>query len=437
MPTPSRLPTYAACVELVLSGSAEPLTADELVEGVRRCRTITKGARSAIGRALEALYQAVPLVDARYGWLPTLMRDSVIRHTLEGEEMRGGFLLLDELEHALFFPRFFQNLEAEERTLQIDLFGEEIIEAKLSARNGMWALAFGPRFGAWLEEGGAMPGDDLLLRAVDAAAGRYSLRLQPVEARDEPAIHERNAALAQLAEELGREILGRHSLYTWQLVARLMGRGFFHHATPPDDLHFVLEEYSRLHLVEGLGYELQLAEGQSAEQTGQGAGLRSGRGGQGSAASESTRTAKAARPPAEKKSNKPAADNSASGFQSLNKRIVFGPRSANGAQGDGMKSPFESDEPGEDTCEAYEEYLAAHEEAQRRGDPLTHDDYHLLEAELESLVDLELEFGYLMADQNQRKLELADRLFIDPESLVDGSWDDDEELGGDGPILWN
>lgn len=433
MPTPSRYPTYAACVEQVLSSSTEPLTADELVEGVRRCRTITKGARSAIGRALEALYQAVPLLDARYGWLPTLMRDSVIRHTLEVEEMRGGFVLLDELEHALFFPRFFQNLEAEERTLQVDLFGEELVEAQLSARNGMWALAFGSRLSEWLEEAGATPGDDLLMRVVDAHAGRYSLRVQPVEARDEPAIHERNAALADLAEELGREILHRHSLYTWQLVARLIGRGFYQHPVPPDDLHFVLEEYSRLHLVEGLGYELQLAEGRPPGLTARGATAPVA-----PAPTAELRTGKPARPAQEKKGGKPAQSSGAGNSQSFTKRIVFGPRSTMpGAQGDDMKSPFESDEPGEDTCEAYEEYLAAHEEAQRRGDPLTHDDFHLLEAELESLVDLELEFGYLMVDQNQRKLDLAERLFIDPESLVDGSWDEGDELDGDGPILWN
>ncbi|MGL4649609.1 MAG: hypothetical protein ACRC1H_09395, partial [Caldilineaceae bacterium] len=236
MSNPSRFPTYASCVEQVLSDSPDPLTVEELFEGVRNRRPMTKGARGAIDRALEALYQAVPLVGSRYGWLPRLLHGSMVRHTLEGEEMRGGFVLLDELEHALFFPRFFQNLEAEERTLQIDLFGEEMVEAELSARNGMWALAFGTRFAEWLDELGAAPGDDLLVTVVDAPAGRYSVRLQPVEARDEPAIHERNAELARLAEELGQEILCRRSLYTWQLVARLIGRGLFQHRIPPDDL---------------------------------------------------------------------------------------------------------------------------------------------------------------------------------------------------------
>jgi len=429
MSNASRFPTYATCVERVLSHSLEPLTIEELVEGVRNHRPITKGARSAIDRALESLYQAVPLGDSRFGWLPHLLHDSTIRHTLEAEEMRQSFILLDELEHALFFPRFFQNLEAEERILHVDLFGEELLDAQLAARSGMWALVFENRFAQWLDDAGASPGDDLLITVVDAPAGRYSVRVQPVEARDESVIHERNADLARLAEELGQEILCRRSsLYTWQLVARLIGKGFFQRHIPPDDLHFVLEEYSRLHLVEGLGYELQLAESPSREQkrsAGEAPPKRSLR-----RDSEGTQRAQAPKSGTSLNTGKasrktPDSNDPAERSRNSNGRIVFGPSrqrpNTQGKQGDAMKSPFESDEQGEDTCEAYEEYLAAYEEAHRLGEPLGHDDFHLLEAELESLVDLELEFGYLMADQNQRKMELAERLFIDPESLVDGN----------------
>ena len=92
---------------------------------------------------------------------------------------------------------------------------------------------------------------------------------------------------------------------------------------------------------------------------------------------------------------------------------------------------------GEDTCDAYEEYLESLKASGRKGKPLSHDDFHLLEAELESLVDLEMEFGYLLPDQIQRKEALADRLFIDPETLVDGGWDDDDDLDAPSPGFWN
>ena len=66
--------------------------------------------------------------------------------------------------------------------------------------------------------------------------------------------------------------------------------------------------------------------------------------------------------------------------------------------------------------------------------PLNHIEFHLLEAELEMLVSLEQEFGFLMPEQERRKGELADRLFIDPDFLLGGDWDQDDF--GDVPF-WN
>ena len=67
--------------------------------------------------------------------------------------------------------------------------------------------------------------------------------------------------------------------------------------------------------------------------------------------------------------------------------------------------------------------------------PLSHSDYHLLEAELEMLISLEQEFGYLMPDQQTRVDELADRLFIDPDVLRSSEQDAaDDDF--DGPQFW-
>jgi hypothetical protein len=65
-----------------------------------------------------------------------------------------------------------------------------------------------------------------------------------------------------------------------------------------------------------------------------------------------------------------------------------------------------------------------------RDAPLSHSDYHLLEAELETLLGLEQEFGYLLPEQNKRVEDLAERLFIDPESLRDFD-DSDEDFDDD------
>jgi hypothetical protein len=90
-----------------------------------------------------------------------------------------------------------------------------------------------------------------------------------------------------------------------------------------------------------------------------------------------------------------------------------------------------------DSCQDYEDYLEQLAESGRLTTPLSHSDYHLLEAELEMLVSLEQEFGYLMPDQQIRVNELAERLFIDPEILRSSEQDpyDDDDLDGP-PQFW-
>src|SRR5690606_841624 len=136
------------------------------------------------------------------------------------------------------------------RKLAVELYDGDTLEAAASAERDVWALHLGAPLAEWLDQRGAMKGDDLIIGVEDAIAGRYTFRLQPREIRDEEVIARRNQALALAAEEIGEELLSRRStLYTWELVARLIAGGAFSDSTPPDDMHFVLSEYSRLHLV--------------------------------------------------------------------------------------------------------------------------------------------------------------------------------------------
>jgi hypothetical protein len=396
MTNSNRYPSYTECVAGILSRSPEPMTIETLVAQVETLRPLSKSGRSAILRAVDELYQAVPVEPARVGWLSQLLTGATIRHTMQGDESRRGYILLDELEHAVLFPEFFQDHEADGRVLTVELLGGETIQAVASAEHDVWALRIGAPMAEWLDDSGANPTDDLILQVIDAVEGRYLLRLQPREIRDEEAIEARNRALAQAADAIAEELLRRRPvLYTWEVVARLIGRGLFADALPPDDMHFVLNEYSRLHLVEGESYELTLGErGPRPLQTGK----------------------RVVTPPAP------------------GRRLLFD--STSRTQGEIMDDPKREDTD-EDTCGAYEEYLESFRGAHRTGQPLAHDDFHLYEAELENLVDLELEFGYLLPDQNARKQELAERLFIDPESLVDGGWDDGDDFDADSPGFWN
>ncbi|MCB0084945.1 MAG: hypothetical protein KDE47_28590, partial [Caldilineaceae bacterium] len=259
MATSERYPSYATCVAQVLRDAAQPLTVDTLLNQIKEHRPITKGARSAVYRAIGQLFQAVPVAPSRYGWLSSLLGKNTFRHVLTGEEVRRGFLMLDELEHAVFFPQFFQTYQPDDRKLKIELFGGPTLEAEAYIERKTWSLRLGGAFIEWVDQLGGQGRDDLLIFVDDALAGRYQLRLQPRAVRDPNAIQGRNIQLALLAEELvSEDRRSRTAMPTAELAARIIGRGFFIDALPPDDFHFVLHQYSLLRFHNGVGYSFDL-----------------------------------------------------------------------------------------------------------------------------------------------------------------------------------
>lgn len=400
-----RYPSYAACVAQALSDSRQPLSVDHLLTKIASQRPLGKGARSAVYRAIGQLFQAVPVGPGRYGWLSHLLADSVFRHPLTSEEARRGFLLLDELEHIVFFPQFFQANRPEERTLTIELFGGPTIQAEASIERKTWSLQLGPEFTEWFEEQGGQSKDDLLIRVIDAPAGHYEFRLNLREMRDERAIRHRNIQLALLAEELvAEDRRTRPAMPTWELVARLIGRGFFNQMPPADDLHFVLHEYSMLRFRDGLGYQLEaVGDAEDLEERRQ------------VAYTLSLESDDVDFPP----------------FSPEQSMERFWQES--GFTSESPDDIFSDDE----HCASYQTYLDHFQIAEPSGEALSHDDYHLLEAELELLVRLEQEFGRLLRDQEERKEYLAALLFIDPDEFLENDWDMPDDPDEASPPFWS
>jgi hypothetical protein len=395
-----RYPSYVVSVAKALSTSVQPLSIDALVEKVRGQRPISSSMRTAVYRALKQLYQAVPVGDERYGWLTHLLQNNVFRHPLSAEEVRRGFLLLDELEHAVFFPQFFQTHRPDSRHLKIELMGGPVVACEAAVERRTWSLRLGVPFAEWIDEQGGAGHDDLIIMVVDAEAGHYLLRLQPREARDEEYIQERNMAVVAAAEELvaGRQWDGQPAP-TWELAALLIGRSLFLDTTPPDDLHLILQRYSMLALINDNGYVLRDSpEASSAGNS---------------------------------RANERAYYNSMSRMDEPPGQPAM---SINGGSEDEMDyGPEDFEDTG--TCQDYEDYLEQLAESGRVTTPLSHSDYHLLEAELEMLISLEQEFGYLMPDQQTRVDDLAERLFIDPDVLRSSEQDAaDDDF--DGPQFW-
>jgi hypothetical protein len=328
-----------------------------------------------------------------------LLQGNIFRHPLAAEEARRGFLMLDELEHAVFFPQFFQTHRPDSRNLKVELMGGPVVECEAAIERRTWSLRLGPTFVDWIEEQGGQGHDDVIIMVVDAAAGHYVLRLQPREARDEETIQNRNMIIALAAEELVSDWRrGGQSVPTWELAALLIGRSLFADATPPDDLHMLLQRNSNLALLNGKGYVVKDAQSTSSTRA-------------------PARTTKS----------------TSSSVERTSGQLVRGPETS--SEGEMNFGPEDFDDADSDSCQDYEEYLEQLAESGRLSTPLSHSDYHLLEAELEMLVSLEQEFGYLMPDQQTRVNELADRLFIDPEVLRNADQDAyDDDL--DGPQFW-
>jgi hypothetical protein len=403
-----RYPSYAACVADALSSSTQPLSVENLLNTVASQRPLGKGARSAVYRAINKLFQAVPVAPGRFGWLSHLLAGSVFRHPLTGEETRRGFILLDELEHIVFFPQFFQSYRPDGRVLTIDLFGGPTIQAEAAIERKTWSLHLGQEFVDWIDELGGQNRDDLLISVVDANRGHFAIRLQLREMRDESELQNRNIQLALLAEEIIAEDRRATPLMpTWELAARLIARGFYQKQPSADDLHYVLHEYSMLRFADGIGYQL-VADVDDDD---------------------------IASPP----------DRVFAGFLDDNsdQDTLASSGTSRGQRTTQWDSIFDADPQSDDgepsgSCPGYEEYLTLIQEADPLQIPLNHEEFHMLEAELEMLVSLEQEFGHLLAEQAQRKNELAERLFIDPDSLLNSGddWDLPDEPDSGPPTFW-
>ncbi|MDE0462926.1 MAG: hypothetical protein OXH93_10975 [Caldilineaceae bacterium] len=406
-------PSYFICVAEVLSNSPTPLSIDTLVSRIAKKRPVGSGARSAVYQAIGKLYQAIPVGSGRFGWLSCLLRGQHFRHPLTRGEIRKGTLLLDELEHAVFFPQFFQAHRPDTRLISVELMGGPTVQVHAEIERGTWALRLGQAFVAWIDQAGGTSEDDLLIQVKDAVSGEYGMRLQPKESRQEDLIRKRNAVLSRAAEQIvGRDRKTRAAMPVWELAGALIGQSVYSDEIPPDDMHFVLHKYSSLRLTEDAGYT---TNGQD-------------RGGETALNGRET-PPKADKPP--KNRNGFLIENwDGTGFD----QFFHGsghPELPSLEWGRGELWASESEE---DSCEAYQAYLSELKEYAPDITPLNHTEFHLLEAELEMLVSLEHEFGFLMPEQERRKNELADRLFIDPDYLLGGDWDQDDH--GDVPF-WN
>ena len=391
---------YSESISKILQAERQPLTVDDLQRRLEKEHCGYSTSRSTIYRTLNRLYQAVASSAGHYTWLTHLLADNVIRHPLTVDEARRGYIHLDELEHALFFPEFFQHHVPDQRSIRIELVNGPILEASAYIEENVWALGLGEDFSHWIEQMGGDGHDSLVISVVDAYTGRYQFRLQPRESRPLLTV-QRNTELALQAEAILASDRSSSSIMpTWDLVARLIARGIFHNPIPPDDLHTVLHHFSSLRCVNGSAYTA--ATGGSDFET------------------ESPPGVDRAQPDSE------VIEAAVDLFEWLRERDFIGSNDVNSMldldRDDDVREPFENG-PCSELCDDYNIYLNRHETSGQQVIALSHSDYHLLHAELGCLLALQQEFGTLLNEQLLRKSELIARLYLYEPARHDDDFD--------------
>ncbi len=427
--------SYPKCVVEVLRRHEEPLSVDALLGEISKIREVGSGGRSAVYRALKALYQAVPVDADRYGWLTNLLNGSYFRHPLTSQEMDHGYLLLDELEHAAFFPEFFQNYSPIDRRLSVQLFGGPVVHASAYVENRTWSLRLGNEFSRWIEQLGGFGGDNLIIYIDDAAQGLYTLRLQPYEARDIQQIEQRNLRLALSAESIvAGERDAQVPMRTAEIAARLIARGVYSASVPPDELHYVLHHYSGLSYLEDEGYMLDSVRSRRHSQRSIGrAGERQFSGDEPEALDRVDSNVNSAM-------RFLGFSNEHSSGQSIHDRLDQFAMDAERefqVRGEPNAGDDNDDDLDDEFCNAFVRYMERVANSNAVVVPLSHHEFHLIAAELEYMLALEDEFEKLLADQIERKHMLAERLLLDPNALSNDDLDIPDFPDLDDPPFWD
>ena len=391
---------YQDSIAHILQSTSEPQSVDDIQEQLIRLHAGESTSRSTIYRTLNKLYQAVPDANGRYVWLSHILDGVVVRHPLTVDEARRGYIHLDELEHAIFFPQFFQNHVPDQRVTEIELLNGPVLTVGAYIESKTWALGLGSDFSRWIRQVGGDGRDSLIITVVDARNGKYAIRLQPRESR--PLLtNQRNAELAIQTEAIiSGDRSSQAAMQTWQLVARLIARNVFHSPLPPDDLHSVLLNYSTLRCIDGTSYAVGTLAGDVERVTDQ-----------------------LPDPPADgQEGESPEVLEAAVDlFGWLRDRDFIGSNDVTSVLGsEALSQDFlERMDQDSDSCTEYERYLHYCTDSGQQSIPLSHDDFHLLSTEFEYLLALQQEFGTLLHEQRLRKSELKARLHLREPAYLD------------------
>ena len=245
-------PSFVQLVTQALIGAGRPLTIAEIKSRVEMVRPVrTRDPQATLRGAINTVPLAVSLGGrpARYTWWPRHLADNAFRQPLAASDLAAGTLALNEEVWWALWPDFFAGPSRSQGDVTLALAGGPVLQAQvqhLVYMQVVWGLSPTPALAAWYRQQRATPGDDLVVRVLDADARHYAVSLVHRADRDEPAIAARNQALADAAEAVLRP--ARMDLPDFYLIPRLVAHDAYRHPLPPDpwdgvlraDLRFVV-----------------------------------------------------------------------------------------------------------------------------------------------------------------------------------------------------
>ena len=236
-------PSYTALAHQVIQSAAEPLSFAEIMQRVQQLRPIeTKNPAGTIRSAIGQSRLIVNTGDGRYGWMLRLINGTLMRLTLTAADFNGAAIELGDDARELLWPTFFEIQSRCDRSpiaLQLPT-GILAAMALVHVHDSQWGMTGPVEFWQWFKTLSAVPGDHLLLRAIDGEHKFYAIEFQLRSARDETAIAARNQAVVQAAVERLRR--SPYGVADWDLIPHLLATGQYRDPIPPDPLDEIWTE---------------------------------------------------------------------------------------------------------------------------------------------------------------------------------------------------
>jgi len=230
-------PNYTELTHQVVRESPEPLSFNEILRRVHAITPIrTKNPKNTIRGAISQSRLIVATGDGRYGWMLRILNGVAIRLTLSDSDVAGQAVEFGEELREALWPTFFEIQKREDRN-PVRVLLPDKTETRLPLDflgQARWGTSGSPEFWKWFKTLKARRGDHLIFHVSDGEARLYRVEFQARAARDEKAIAERNQSVVQAALEYVRK--SPWGAPIWDITARLLATGQYHHPVPPDPL---------------------------------------------------------------------------------------------------------------------------------------------------------------------------------------------------------